>query len=163
MSPKSTAVLSQLLAVTVFSALSAASGLLAGEAQVVPPVADRASGQAIEFLAKADQRPDVVAPFALEVVVRFKDDGKVKDIVDAFWRDPQAAKAKFDLFKQGRPDMSAAKLDRVTYSNELVLIYPCAAVSKSERARVTREIISRFSASPDIAYAEPAMTVQPQQ
>jgi uncharacterized iron-regulated membrane protein len=42
----------------------------------------------------------------LEIVVKFKDDAKVKDILDTFWKDAQAARAKFDVFKKGQPEMA---------------------------------------------------------
>jgi hypothetical protein len=138
----------------VFIALFTALALSCSGALAWPPA---------EPQARAGQRDVAPSLAAVEVVVKFKDDAKVKDIIDAFWKDSQAAKAKFDIFKRGRPEMAGATLDRVTYSNELVLVYPCAAAPKSERAAATREIVSRLAASPDIAYAEPEMTVQTQQ
>jgi len=147
--------------VSVFCALSTALALSCSGALAEPPSANQTSLQAPESLAKISQRQ--VAPAPAAVVVKFKDDGKVKDIIDAFWKDPQVAKAKFDIFKRGRPEMAGAMLDRVTYSNELVLVYPCTAASKPERATAIREIARRLTASPDIFYAEPDITVQTQQ
>ena len=147
--------------VSVVSVLSTALALSCSGALAEPPAANQASLQAP--LAKVGQRQAVPAPAVVEVVVKFKDDGMVKDIIDAFWNNPQAAKAKFDVFKRGRPEMIGATLDRVTYSSELVLVYPCAVTSKLERATAMREIVSRLMASPDISYAEPEMTVQTQQ
>jgi hypothetical protein len=148
-------------AASVFSALSTALALSCSGALAEPPAANQTSLQAP--LAKVGQRQVVPAPAVVEVVVKFKDDGVVKDIIDAFWKNPQTAKAKFDVFKRSRPEMTGATLDRVTYSNELVLVYPCAVTSKLERATGMREIVSRLLASPEISYAEPEMTVQTQQ
>jgi hypothetical protein len=153
----------RLRAASVFIALSTALALSWSDALPGPPAASQASVRPPpEPRARAGQRDVAPAPAAVEVVVKFKDDGKVKDIIDAFWKDPQAAKAKFDSFKRGRPEMTGAKLDRVTYSNELVLVYPCVAALKSERAAATQEIVGRLMASPDISYAEPEMTAQTQ-
>jgi hypothetical protein len=137
---------------SIVGIFSAALVLSCSEAAADPPTAK----QAPIFLA-ADQRSSLSA---VEMVVKFKDDAKVRDIVDAFWKDPKAAKAKFDRFKLGRPEMIDATLDRVTYSNELILIYPCAAESKSGHAAATKEIVRRLLASPDISYAEPDTAVQ---
>ena len=68
----------------------------------------------------------------VEIVVKFKDDGKVKDIIDAFWKDQASAKAKFDAWKANRPEFAKLKLDRVTYSNELVLVHD-GSVAVAER------------------------------
>jgi len=147
----------QLRGLGILGISSAALILSCGEAAADPPGANQAS----IVLATADQRPTPSA--TIEVVVKFKDDGKVRDIIDAFWKDAKAAKAKFDNFKLGRPEMVDATLDRVTYSNELILIYPCTAESKSSHTAAAREIIKRLLAAPDISYAEPDTTVQTQQ
>jgi hypothetical protein len=99
---------------------------------------------------------------SLEIVVKFRDDGKVKHIVDAFWRDPEVARARFDVFKQGRPEMAAAVLLRVTYSNELVLAYPCKTATKAQHTIEARDVAAKLMASPDIAYAEPNLSFQTQ-
>jgi hypothetical protein len=100
---------------------------------------------------------------AVEIVVKFKDDAKVKDIIDSFWRDPQAAKARFDVFKQTRPEMAAASLARVTYSNELVLVYPFKTETRAQRLIEARDIAARLATVADIAYAEPDLAFQTQQ
>ena len=144
-------------ALSVLGILSAALVLACGPAAADPPAAK----QAPKFLATANQRPSLST--VIEVVVKFKDDSKVREIIDTFWKDPKAAKARFDTFKLGRPEMIDATLDRVTYSNELVLIYPSVGDSKSARSAATGEIVRRLSASSDISYAEPDATVQAQQ
>ena len=104
---------------------------------------------------KQDPQPPVSA--AAEIVVKFKDDAKVKDIVDLFWKNPSAAKARFDAFKLNRPEMAGAKLDRVTYSNELVLVF-----SSVRELGALRKTAAQLAAAPDIAYAEPNMIAHPQ-
>lgn len=99
---------------------------------------------------------------AVEIVVKFKDDAKLKDIIDTFWKDPQAAKVKFDAFKQTRPEMAAASLARVTYSSELVLAYPFKTETKAQRLIEARDIAARLAAVADIAYAEPDLAFQTQ-
>ncbi len=96
----------------------------------------------------------------MEIVVKFKDDGKVKDIIDAFWRDQASAKSKFEAWKANRPEFANLKLDRVTYSNELVLVHT-AATAADRRLPAMREIAKALGAAADISYAEPNMTAHP--
>jgi hypothetical protein len=99
---------------------------------------------------------------AAEIVVKFKDDANVKDIIDSFWKEPKAAKAKFDIFKQARPEMTAASLVRATYSSELVLAYPFETETKAQRLIAAREIAARLATVADVAYAEPDLAFQTQ-
>jgi hypothetical protein len=99
---------------------------------------------------------------AVEIVVKFKDDARVKDIIDTFWKNPQASKEKFDPFKRNRPEMAAASLARVTYSGELVLAYPFKTETKAQRLTEARDIAARLATSADIVYAEPDLTFQTQ-
>lgn len=109
-----------------------------------------------------DQVPGGAAggQLSMELVVKFKDDAKVKDIVDTFWKDQAAARAKFDAFKAGRSDLAGLKLDRVTYSNELVLVHDGNAPAE-RRLAAMREIAARLKSVADISYAEPNMTAHP--
>lgn len=93
----------------------------------------------------------------VELVVKFKDDGRIKDIVDAFWRDPASARTRFEAFRAGKAEFSGLTLERVTYSNELVLVSTDAGL----RLPAMREIAAKVSGHPDVAYAEPNMTAQP--
>jgi hypothetical protein len=97
---------------------------------------------------------------SVEIVVKFKDDGRVKDIIDAFWRDPASAKTKFDAWKANRPEFAGLRLDRVTFSNELVLVHDGSA-QPAQRPAIMRAIAARLGAAPDINYAEPNMTAHP--
>ncbi|MDP3739224.1 MAG: hypothetical protein Q8R02_17675 [Hyphomonadaceae bacterium] len=99
---------------------------------------------------------------AVEIVVKFKDDARVKDVIDSFWKDPQAAKAKFEIFKQNRPEMAVASLVRVTYSNELVLAYPFQTGTNAQRLIDAKDIAARLATVADIAYAEPDLAFQTQ-
>lgn len=133
-----------------------APGQLAREsAQRTPPA--REPGAARSELAV----PAILPGQALEIVVKFKDDAKVKDIVDTYWKNSAAAKAKFEAFKKGRPEMADTVLDRVTYSNELVLVHKGGGASPSQRLAAMRDIAKRLGAAPDISYAEPNMTAHP--
>jgi len=124
-----------------------------------PPASAPEPGSAIPGIA-FDQVPGAGAGQAsMEIVVKFKDDGKVKDIIDAFWRDPSSARAKFQAFKAGRPEFANLKLDRVTYSNELVLVHDGGA-APAERLAAMRTLASKLKNVGDIAYAEPNMTAQ---
>jgi hypothetical protein len=96
----------------------------------------------------------------IEIVVKFKDDGKVKDIIDAFWRDQASAKAKFETWKANRPEFARLKLDRVTYSNELVLVHDASA-PLAERLPAMKLIVAKLAGIADISYAEPNMTAHP--
>jgi hypothetical protein len=96
----------------------------------------------------------------MEIVVKFKDDGKIKDIIDAFWKDPASARAKFDALKAKRPEFAALKLDRVTYSNELVLVHDGGAPADSRLAAM-RAAATKLGGAADISYAEPNMTAHP--
>lgn len=96
----------------------------------------------------------------IELVVKFKDDGRVKDIIDSFWRDQSSAKAKFDVWKASRPEFADLRLDRVTYSNELVLVHD-GSVQPAQRTAAMRAIAAKLGAAADISYAEPNMTAQP--
>jgi hypothetical protein len=107
-----------------------------------------------------DQAPGAGGGVGMEIVVKFKDDGKVKDIIDAFWKDPGSAKAKFNAFKSGRSEFSDVSLARVTYSNELVLVHQGGG-SPAASLPAMREIASRLKSVADISYAEPNMTAHP--
>ena len=100
------------------------------------------------------------AQMGMEIVVKFKDDGKVKDIIDAFWKDQASAKAKFDAWKANRPEFAKLKLDRVTYSNELVLVHD-GSVAVAERLPAMKTIAARLGSVADVSYAEPNMTAHP--
>lgn len=96
----------------------------------------------------------------IEIVVKFKDDGRVKDIIDAFWRDQASAKAKFEAWKATRPEFAGLRLDRVTYSSELVLVHDGSALP-AQRPAVMRAIAAKLGAAADVSYAEPNMTAHP--
>jgi hypothetical protein len=108
-----------------------------------------------------DQVPGVSAPqLGMEIVVKFKDDRKIKDIVDSFWKDQGSARTKFDAFKARRPEFANLKLDRVTYSNELVLVHDGGA-SAAQRLTAMRATAAKLKNVGDISYAEPNMTAHP--
>jgi hypothetical protein len=107
-----------------------------------------------------DQVTPALPAQGIEIVVKFKDDKKVKDIVDAFWKDQPSARAKFEAFKQGRPEFADLKLDRVTYSNELVLVHQPSA-PPAQRLAAMRDIALKLKNVADISYAEPNLTAQP--
>jgi hypothetical protein len=95
-----------------------------------------------------------------EIVVKFKDDKKVQDLVDTFWKDAPSARKKFEAFKAGRPEFAGVKLDRVTYSNELVLV-PVVDVAADKRVSQVRDLASKMGKAADISYAEPNVTAKP--
>jgi len=104
-----------------------------------------------------DQAPPAGVAQSMEIVVKFKDDSKVKDIVDAFWKDKASAKSKFDALKARHPEFANLKLDRVTYSNELVLVHDSGA----GQLGAMRELAAKLGKSADISYAEPNLTAHP--
>ncbi|MBI1361333.1 MAG: hypothetical protein GC155_13735 [Alphaproteobacteria bacterium] len=133
---------------------------LADAPQDTPKATPPGPGSAIPGV-QFDQSPGAALPGQdMEIVVKFKDDAKVKDIVDTFWKDAGAARAKFNAFKRNRPEMSDVTLDRVTYSNELVLVH-AGGGSAAQRLAAMRDIAKRLAAAPDVSYAEPNMTAQP--
>ena len=95
-----------------------------------------------------------------EIVVKFRDDRKVQDLVDTFWKDAPGARKKFEAFKAGRPEFAGVKLDRVTYSNELVLT-PIANVAPDKRAAQVRDLAAKMGKAADISYAEANVTAKP--
>ncbi len=106
-----------------------------------------------------DQTPPAAGPQrVVELVVKFKDDAKIKPILDIVWTDPAAAKARFESWKTGRPEFAKLKLDRVTYSNELVLVL-ADGVPAAERVAAIRDIVKALGAAPDISYAEQQATM----
>ncbi len=107
-----------------------------------------------------DQAPGAAVNMGMEIVVKFKDDGKVKDIIDSFWRDQGSARTKFETWKASRPEFAGLKLDRVTYSNELVLVHADASAANT-RLPAMREIAKKLAGVADISYAEPNMTAHP--
>lgn len=107
-----------------------------------------------------DQAPGASAAMGMEIVVKFKNDGPVKDIIDSFWKDQNSARTKFDAWKAGKPDFASLKLDRVTYSNELVLVHTGASAADT-RLPAMREIAKKLAGNADISYAEPNMTAHP--
>lgn len=107
-----------------------------------------------------DQAPGGAANMGMEIVVKFKNDGPVKDIIDSFWKDQNSARAKFEAWKAGKGDFANLKLDRVTYSNELVLVHT-GATAADTRLPAMREIAKKLAANADISYAEPNMTAHP--
>jgi hypothetical protein len=118
-------------------------------------------GSAVPGAQFAQGAPAAAPAQAMEIVVKFKDDAKVKDIVDTFWKNAPAAKAKFEAFKKGRPEMADTVLDRVTYSNELVLVHKGGSVPPPQRLTAMRDIAKRLGAASDISYAEPNLTAHP--
>jgi hypothetical protein len=100
------------------------------------------------------------AQAGIEIVVKFKDDGKVKDIIDAFWRDQTSARAKFEALKSRRPEFADLTLDRVTYSNELVLVHDGDGPA-AQRVPAMRGIAAKLKDVSDISYAEPNLTAHP--
>lgn len=107
-----------------------------------------------------DQAPGGAANMGMEIVVKFKNDGPVKDIIDSFWKDQNSARAKFEAWKSGKGDFANLKLDRVTYSNELVLVHTSATAADT-RLPAMREIAKKLAGNADISYAEPNMTAHP--
>ena len=124
-----------------------------------PPAAAPGPGASIPGV-QFDQAPGGAANMGMEIVVKFKDDGKVKDIIDSFWRDQGSARTKFETWKASRPEFAGLKLDRVTYSNELVLVHADASAANT-RLPAMREIAKKLAGVADISYAEPNMTAHP--
>lgn len=123
------------------------------EAQPPPP------GSSVPGVA-FDQAPGGAVAQNMEIVVKFKDDRKVKEITDAFWKDQGSARTKFDAFKSSRPEFAGLSLDRVTYSNELVLVHEGGG-APAARLAAMRDIAGKLKGVGDISYAEPNMTAQP--
>ncbi|MDP3492309.1 MAG: hypothetical protein Q8R82_04290 [Hyphomonadaceae bacterium] len=124
-----------------------------------PPAAAPEPGSSLPGV-QFDQAPGGAVNMGMEIVVKFKDDGKVKDIIDSFWRDQASARTKFEAWKAGRPEFDSLKLDRVTYSNELVLVHTGVSAADT-RLPAMREIAKKLAGAADISYAEPNMTAQP--
>lgn len=122
---------------------------LPAAASAPPPAGPAAPGPAYE------QGPGAPKPsrHALELVVKMKDDAKIRHIIDAFWRDPDAARTHFAKWTAGREEFAGLRLERVTYSNELVLVL-IEDGGPALRAAALREAARKLAAAPDISYAE---------
>lgn len=151
-------VLAALVGVSVMSSPSQTAPRAAPSAALAPGEPPQA-GPALPGVAFDQPTPGNVK-VGMEIVVKFKDDSKVKDIIDAFWRDQASAKTKFEAWKAGRPEFANLKLDRVTYSNELVLVHDGSGAADA-RLPAMREIARKLGSAADISYAEPNMTAQP--
>ena len=143
-----------MFATTPESGQSPAGGLPPEASSAPPPAGPGTPGIAF------DQTPGAASPVQrnVELVVKFKDDSKVKDIIDAFWRDAAMAKSRFETWKSGRAEFAGLRLDRVTYSNELVLVLEDGG-APAERAAAIREAVKKLGAAPDISYAEQQATL----
>jgi hypothetical protein len=163
--PMGAAALAVVAAIIGGSLLTDKSSPLPPEAPIVSgapsaPASAPQPGSAIPGIA-FDQVPGAGAGQAsMEIVVKFKDDAKVKDIIDTFWRDQPSARAKFQAFKASRPEFANLKLDRVTYSNELVLVNDGGA-APAERLAAMRATAAKLKSVGDISYAEPNLTALP--
>jgi hypothetical protein len=145
--------------VLTFCAVAASAVVMAASgAHADPPARPLLGPVAAETSQAARANPPLSQ--TVEVLVKFKDDGLIKDIIDAFWKHPEAARTKFDAFKKGRPGLSSASLVRVTYANELVLAFPLKSAIGTQRLAEARQIAETLQMSPDIAYAEPDHGVQ---
>jgi hypothetical protein len=143
------------------------SAAAAATANVEAPQQTPTSGGGLAGVQFDQATPSVIRPGAgspvvqgMEIVVKFKDDGKVKDIIDAFWKDQASARTKFEALKARRPELADLKLDRVTYSNELVLVHE-GSTPADRRLAAMREIAAKLKNVSDISYAEPNMTAHP--
>ena len=153
------AVVSALDTTNAPSPLPAASTVAQPGGQTAPGVAPGAQPGGMPGVAN-DQAPGARPDLGVEIVVKFRDDAKVKDIIDTFWKDQAAARRKFETFKAGRAEFASLTLDRVTYSNELVLV-PSAPLPSAERMPAMRAIAAKLGGLADISYAEPNMTAHP--
>jgi hypothetical protein len=108
----------------------------------------------------ADQGASTSVSLSPEMVVKFKDDTRIKPVTDLFWKNPAGARRKFLEMRSKRVEFAGLKLDRVTYSNELVLV-PDTGSKKTTTAREMRETARKLMKSPDIEYAEVSMTAHP--
>ena len=153
----------------ILISISAGAALSCGYASASPTLLtscalEMAAGQVAllqqEITAAQNKAAPVVQPGkSLEIVVKFKDDVKVKDIIEAFWTNAPAARAKFESLRKGRTELTDTALDRVTYSNELVLVRRCASGCSDGLAEM-RVIAQRIAASSDVSYAEVNFTAQ---
>lgn len=99
---------------------------------------------------------------AVEIVVKFKDDRRITAIRNTFWTDPDGARRLFEEFSRGRSELMSATLARVTYSGELVLVFPVDSDSRDGGRKAARDLAARLSCLPDIVYAEPDLTASTQ-
>lgn len=134
---------------------------VAAKVQAKPAVAQGAQGGANGLATPAfDKKQGPVPATSVEVVVKFKTSPAIKDITDLFWHDAAAAKRKFEALKSTMPELRGSKLDRVTYSNEVVIVHESGAASE-ETNRAMRDIAKKLSARPDVDYAEGDLTAHP--
>lgn len=138
---------------------TAPDAILAIESASSPLLTQGPSPSELPVIA-SDQGAPAVASVSPEMVVKFKIDARVKPIIDQFWKDPGAARKAFLQLRGKRADLNGLMLDRVTYSNELVLV-PDAAARKTMGAREMKEAARKLMKSPDIEYAEVTMTAHP--
>ncbi len=95
-----------------------------------------------------------------EIVVKFEGRPDLDAIARQFWKDPEGARTKFEAFQQQRPEFRGLVLDRVTYSDELVL-KPGPDAPAPQRVKLIRELAEKLRSVPDISYAEPNFMAHP--
>lgn len=105
---------------------------------------------------------DVRSPVSdsLEIVVGMTDAGDVQPIAEAYFRDPAQGRKLYDAFRAKHPAFAGLALDRVTYSNELV-VTPQRTPPAGKELAALRQLAAKLSASPGVAYAEPNMIAKP--
>lgn len=133
-------------------------GAATAPAPAAPPAS---SGGLVGVAAAEDQRGFGASPPPMttaEIAVKFRDEQRLKPIADLFWRDAEGARSRFRAFCAERPEFRGLVLDRVTYSNEFVLVYEPGT---NPPARQARELAARLSALPDVSYAEPSLVAHP--
>lgn len=96
-----------------------------------------------------------------EIVVKFKDNPDTAEIADLFWKDKEAARARFDSYKADKPYLRDLALKRATYSGELVLHLANPPADPEERAGRYRNCVKQLRDQSGVSYAEPNATAQP--
>ena len=90
---------------------------------------------------------------AFAIIVRFRNTPELDEIARSFRKDPEGARARFSRWAAGKPALSGLRLERASYSGELVLA--------SSGGRDVDRVIAAIKAMDNVAYVEKDYSVQP--
>ncbi|WP_084398453.1 hypothetical protein [Henriciella aquimarina] len=87
------------------------------------------------------------------LIVKFNGEPVLDEIGKTFRKDPEGAKARFQQWASGKPALAGLRLERASYSGELILV--------SAGSRSMDEAIRAIQAMDNVAYVEPDYSARP--
>ena len=93
-------------------------------------------------------------------IVKFRSAPDIEEIIRLYHRDPEAAKAQYDSWKQDHPVFKDTDLVGATYSGEALLSRKFSPGAPADRAAID-EVLNDIREAPNVAYCDPDFTAQP--